>query len=112
MDSLYILWTNADIVTSRLMVFMYARNSKMNEWWKNVTVIVWGATAKLVCENDGVREDIKGLINVGVNIIACKACSDIIGASESLAELGITVEYTGDYLTDVIKDPGKYLITV
>jgi hypothetical protein len=112
MQSLYILWTNADIVTSRLMVFMYARNSKKNEWWDNVTVIVWGATAKLIKENEGVQEDIKGLINMGVDVIACKACADIIESSDTLKALGISVEYIGTYLTDVIKDPGKHLITV
>ena len=112
MQSLYILWTNADIVTSRLMVFMYARNSKKNEWWDNVTVIVWGATAKLIKENEGVQEDIKGLINMGVDVIACKACADIIESSDTLKSLGISVEYIGTYLTDVIKDPDKHLITV
>lgn len=30
MENLYILWTNADITTSRLMVFMYAENSIKN----------------------------------------------------------------------------------
>lgn len=29
-DRLYILWTNADPVTSKLMVMMYAKNSLKN----------------------------------------------------------------------------------
>ena len=57
-DTLYILWTNADVITSEKMVFMYATNSMLHGWWKNVTVIIWGATAKLAAENAVIRERI------------------------------------------------------
>ena len=50
-DELHILWTNADIITSEKMMFMYARNALLNRWWKKVTVIIWGATEKLAAEN-------------------------------------------------------------
>lgn len=30
------------------MLSMYSINSLMNNWWDEVTVIVWGASAKLV----------------------------------------------------------------
>ena len=50
-DELHILWTNADLITSEKMMFMYARNALLNRWWKKVTVIIWGATEKLAAEN-------------------------------------------------------------
>lgn len=51
-NQLYLLWTNADILTSENMVMMYTTNSMLQKWWDNVTVIIWGATAKLVAESD------------------------------------------------------------
>ena len=45
-SKLYILWTNPDPLTAEKMVFMYAKNSRLQGWWDDVTVILWGATAK------------------------------------------------------------------
>lgn len=50
-DRLYILWTNADPVTSQKMVLMYATNSMLHSWWSGVTVILWGAPVRLAAEN-------------------------------------------------------------
>ena len=49
--TLYILWTNDNLDTSRFMVMMYATNSRLKGWWDGVTVIIWGATARLAAEN-------------------------------------------------------------
>tara|TARA_Y100001933_G_scaffold129539_1_gene129187 strand:- start:1311 stop:1502 length:192 start_codon:yes stop_codon:yes gene_type:complete len=49
-DKLYILWTNADEITSDKMVMMYAINSKLRDWWKEITIIVWGSPNKLIEE--------------------------------------------------------------
>ena len=41
---LYILWTNDNFITSEKMVFMYGINAKRQDWWDEVTIIVWGAS--------------------------------------------------------------------
>ncbi|MGE4485871.1 MAG: DsrE family protein [Oscillospiraceae bacterium] len=110
-DKLYILWTNADILTSEKMVMMYATNSILKDWWKEVTVIIWGATAKLVSENAMIQEKIKIAQNVGVKFTACKACTDQLGVTDKLAELGVEAKYWGQGLTDILKSDEK-LITI
>jgi hypothetical protein len=50
-NKLYILWTNDNFITAEKMVFMYGINAKKRDWWDEVTLIIWGATAKLVSEN-------------------------------------------------------------
>ena len=55
--SLYILWANADINTSLYMVLMYAENSLSHAWWDKVTVIIWGAPAKLVRKHFGTKRN-------------------------------------------------------
>lgn len=112
MKELFILWTNADINTSKLMVFMYAGNSKRFNWWDKVNVIIWGATAKLCMENEEIQQELKELMEQGVNIIACKACADELSATPTLEKLGISIEYYGVGLTNVIQNPDVHLITV
>ncbi len=110
-DHLFILWTNADILTSDKMVMMYATNSMLYKWWKGVTVIIWGATAKLAAANELVQTKIRLAQQAGVRFIACKACADQLGTTEMLESLGIEVLYWGEGLTDVLKNDGK-LITI
>ena len=108
-DRLYILWTNADIVTFDKMVAMYARNSKTQRWWDDVTVIIWGSTAKLAVASDLAKLRIRELIQVGVKVSACKACSDSLGVSEQLLNMGVEVKYWGEGLTEIIKSGAKLL---
>ena len=110
-NKLNILWTNADLLTSDKMVMMYATNSMLRHWWDEVTVIIWGATAQLVAENNTIQEKIKLAQHAGVRFSACKACADQLGVSEKLIELGIEVIYWGVGLTEILKS-GEKLITI
>ena len=108
---LYILWTNDNFITSEKMVFMYGINAKRQDWWDEVTIIVWGATVDLVCENEKIQDLIKEAQLEGVHITACKACADQLGASETLKGLGIEVIYWGVPLTQILQN-GEKLITI
>lgn len=110
-DHLYILWTNSDPVTAEKMVFMYALNGLKQGWWADVTVIIWGSPAKLVGENAAIQPKVKELLGAGVKFSACKACSDQLGVTDKLENLGIEVKYWGQPLTEVIRS-GKYLLTI
>ena len=39
-----------------------------------------------------------------VEVLACKACSDRLGVSEALEQLGVHVFYVGTALTDMLKE--------
>lgn len=101
---LYVLWTNADPVTAEKMVFMYTINSLIHSWWDKVTLIIWGAPAKLVSENADIQEKIREALDVGVHITACKACADQLGVTETLEKLRIEVKYWGPPLTEILKN--------
>lgn len=108
-DKLNILWTNADVITAEKMVMMYAINAKINDWWRDITIIIWGSTAKLAAENKLIQEKIKQALHVGVKVSACKACADQLGVSEKLADLGIELKYWGEGLTEILKENEKLL---
>lgn len=110
-EHLYILWTNSDLVTADKMVFMYARNSLEKGWWKEVTIVIWGSTAKLAGENGDIQNKLKELIAAGVHVSACKACVDQLGVTQTLIRLGIEVKYWGMPLTEIIKS-GQPLLTI
>ncbi len=108
---LHILWTNADIHTSQFMLMMYARNSMLRNWWDSVTVIVWGATAKLIAENETMQEQYRLAAEAGVKFSACIACAEQLGVVEKLEELGIEVKRWGAAMTELMQN-GKHLLTV
>ena len=108
---LYILWTNADLLTAEKMVFMYSMNSLKKGWWQKVTMIIWGATTKLVAENELIQEKIREAAKLGIGLIACKACADQLGHTQQLEQLGIEVKYTGELLTQLLKGE-EHLLTI
>jgi len=109
MDKLYILWTNADEIVFEKMVEMYAHNSLLNGWWNNITIIIWGSTVLLAAESNPVRQGIRSLLNDGIHVSACKACSDSLQVTEKLEELGVEVKYWGEDLTTLLKSGEKLL---
>ncbi len=110
-DKLVILWTSSDRETALKMVFMYAFNSKLRGWWDNVSLIVWGPSSKLLAEDTELQQYIKKMKEYGVELEACKACSDSYNVSDELAALGIDVKYMGEPLTQLLKE-GCRVITI
>ena len=108
---LYVLWTNADLITAEKMVFMYTVNSLLKNWWEEVTLIVWGATTKLVSEDENIQKMVKKALEAGVHISACKACADQLGVTETLEKLNIEVKYWGMPLTEILKNE-ETLLTI
>jgi hypothetical protein len=104
---LYVLWTNDNPMTAEKMVFMYTINALKHGWWEKVTLIIWGATAKLVSEDVNMQMKVKEAMDAGVFITACKACTDQLGVTKILENLNIEVKYWGAPLTDILtsKEP-------
>ncbi len=110
-NELLILWTTDHPGTSRNMVLMYAENSKLNGWWDEVTLLIWGASAKLISEDTELQKILPKFIDAGVRIIACRQCAKNYDVVEILEGMNIEVFYTGEFLTDWIKQDKK-LITI
>ena len=110
-DHLYILWTNANPLTAEHMVMMYAENAVLREWWNKVTIIIWGATSKLVAENKEIQASIARAKESGVEFSGCISCARNLGTVERLEALGIELIPWGVPLTELIKE-GAHLLTV
>lgn len=103
-DRLFVLWTTADREVALNMVFMYTKNSKLRDWWQTVRLCVWGPSTKLLAVDKELQDAIFEMKEAGVELQACRACTDIYGVSEDLEALGIDVIYMGVPLTETIKD--------
>ncbi len=103
-NKLYILWTNNNKITFKKMISMYTLNGKKNNWWNEIEIIIWGASAELVAQNKDIQEHIELLIDNEVKISACKACADELGVTEKLKDLNVEVKYWGEGLTKILKN--------
>lgn len=108
-DKLVIVWTSDDPYLAERMVLMYAHAAKTNKWFKEVTLIIWGPSAKLVSENLKIQEKLKAMQKDGVEIQACIACATAYGVVDELKNLDFEVKGMGKPLTDYLKSDAKVL---
>jgi len=108
-SKLTILWTNADPLTAEMMVFMYANAALKYNWWDQVRLIVWGATAKLVAENEHIQAKLLEAKAMGVDVGFCIACANELGVADKIEALGFELKSMGPEVTKVLKDDGKML---
>jgi hypothetical protein len=108
-EKLVVVWTSADREVALNMVFMYISNSRKYGWWKDITLVVWGPSAKLLSKDKELQAYIASMKAAGVDLKACKSCADNYGVSSELEKMGITVKYMGE-LTDYLKE-GRHVLT-
>jgi hypothetical protein len=108
-NKLAVLWTSDDPNLAEKMCFMYTYNAKKQGWFDEVTLIVWGPSAKLLSENKMLQDYVKKMQDVGINVQACVACARMYGVDQQLAEMGIEVKGMGVPLTNYLKDGWKTL---
>ena len=108
-DKLVVVWTSDDPYVAERVAFMYTHNAKKNAWFKEVTLIVWGPSAKLISENTKLQEEVKSMQADGIVVEACIACTNAYGVTEDLRKLGYNVKGMGKPLTDYLKSGAKVL---
>lgn len=108
-DKLVIVWTSDDPYLAERMVLMYAHAAKNNDWFNEVTLIIWGPSAKMVSENVKIQKKLKVMQKDGVEIQACIACAGAYDVVDDLKNLDFEVKGMGKPLTDYLKSDAKVL---
>ena len=109
--ALCVVWSSADPLVARSMVFMYAKNSRLKGWWERVQLVIWGPSSVLLAENKEIQDELAKVKEAGVEIKACRACADMHGVTEKLEQLGLEVIYMGKPLTDILKEDSWAVLT-
>jgi len=108
-DKLVVLWTSDDPYVAETVAFMYTHAAKKNQWFSDVTLIIWGPSAKLITENVKLQDKLKSMQKDGVVTEACIACANMYGVADSLRTLGITVKGMGQPLSEYLKSGARVL---
>jgi len=103
-SKLLVVWSSADREVALHNVFMYTHNAKKHGWWDEVRLLLWGPSDRLLTEDAELQEGIRAMMADGVEVMACKACSDRLGTTEALEGLGVNVFYAGTALTEMLKE--------
>jgi len=108
-DTLVVVWSSDDPMVAERVALMYTHAAKTAGWFREVTLIVWGPSAKLISTDIKLQEKLKAMQKDGVVIEACVACANAYGVSEDLKKLGYDVKGMGKPLTDYLKSGAKVL---
>lgn len=109
-DKLAVIWTSSDPEIADKVCFMYAQNAKKQGWFKEVVLIVWGPSVRLLAENDDLKADITKIMEMGITVEASLSCAQLYGVGPDLTDLDIDVKPIGVPLTGYIKE-GWNIIT-
>ena len=106
---LAVIWSSADPDVAKRVCFMYTHAAKKQKWFDEVTLVVWGPSARLLAGDKDLQAEVKTMAADGVKVVACQACADSYGVTPQLRALGLEVKYMGKPLTDMLKDGWKVL---
>jgi len=83
---------------------VYPLNAAKNAWMDEVKVILFGPSERVAAHDAEVQGRIQELLENEVEVLACKWCSDRMGVTEKLEEMGVQVEYVGSIISDLLKE--------
>ena len=109
-EKLAVLWVSGDRDVAEKSCLMYTHAAKRNGWFDEVVLIVWGSSSRLLAEDEALQEKVRAMGKDGVILEAYIACSDQLGVTEELLELGIDVKGMGVPLTTYLKE-GYHVLT-
>lgn len=102
-NRLVIVWLSVDKQAALDMAMLYARDSLLNGWWKEVELILWGPSVEAAASDAAVGQELALMQSVGVKVTACLACALRYGVSRALTARDIEVKGMGEQLTDYLK---------
>jgi hypothetical protein len=108
-DTLVVLWSSGDPEVAEKACLMFAHAAKRNDWFKEVILIVWGPSEKLLTENTKLKEKVALMKKDGVIVEACIACSNMYGVTNDLKVCEVDVKGMGAPLTRYLKRGYKIL---
>ena len=112
MSKVLVVWKSNNDIDIHNFVIPYCYNAVVQEWFDEVELLIWGASQEKVMNDTIIQQRVANLIKNNVKVYACKMCSDNVGATEALKEIGVNVRYTGDLLSDRLKDSEYEVITI
>jgi hypothetical protein len=102
-DTLVVLWSSGDPEVAEKACLMYTGAAKKFGWFREVILIVWGPSEKLLAESPKLKEKIASIKKDGVIVEACVACSNMYAVTDELKVCEVDVKGMGVPLTRYLK---------
>ena len=112
MSKVLVVWKSNNDIDIHNFVIPYCYNAVVQNWFDEVELLIWGASQEKVMQDEIIQQRVANLIKNDITVYACKMCSDNVGATEVLEKIGVNVRYTGDLLSDRLKDKEYEVITI
>lgn len=109
MKKLHVIWTTGDKEVAMRMIFVYLLDSKSMGWWDEIDVVIWGPSARLLAHDKEVQSELDMVLQSGINVEACRGCTEAYGVTKIIRSLGIEVKYMGDSVTRYLQGEGKVI---
>ncbi len=102
-DTLVVLWSSGDPEVAMKSCLMFAQAAKKYNWFKEVILVVWGPSEKLLAEDSVLKDKVASMKKDGVMVEACVACSNMYGVTNDLKVCQVDVKGMGVPLTRYLK---------
>jgi hypothetical protein len=102
-DTLVVLWSSGDPEVAEKACLMYTSAAKKRGWFKEVILIIWGPSEKLLTENQTLKNKVAAMKKDGVIVEACVACSNMYDVTDKLKVCEVDVKGMGVPLTRYLK---------
>lgn len=102
-SKLVLVWSSDDPFVAERVALMFPHAAQKNQWFSDVTLVIWGPSAKLIAQNIVLQEKLRSMEADGVKIQACVACADAYGVTDRLKQLGYEVLPMGIPLANYLK---------
>lgn len=110
MKKLHVLWTTGEKEVALRMIFIYLLDAKSVGWWDEIHLIIWGPSAKLLSADRMIQKEVDFLLQSGITVEACQGCTEAYGITEKIRDMGITVRYMGEPLTEIMQGDEKLIV--
>jgi hypothetical protein len=102
-DTLVVLWSSGDPEVAEKACLMYTGYARSRGWFKEVILLAWGPSERLMSENEMVKQRVAALQKDGVIVQACVVCANMYSVTDDLKVCSVDVRGTGGLLTKYIK---------
>ena len=109
-ECLVVIWSSADPEVAHNMVFMYTGNAKRRGWFADVTLIIWGPSARALVGDESLQQGVRQLMDCGVRVMACRKCAENYGVQAQMSAMGVESIYIGETLSTFVKE-GRHVLT-
>ena len=103
-DKVFLVVSSGDREVVKWPALTYALNAKKRKWMDDVKVIIFGPAEELAARDSEIQAKLREVQEAGVEVLACKACSDDWNITDSIERAGFKVEYVGPIISQLLKD--------